>query len=98
MRVNGVLVGTRAPSDDVVFQWEGVKLKEGANVVEAAATFPGGRLVTDQATFTYTPGAPLEVYVPQDDTMRRMYRDHPPRAPMPKQAASGAGNEKKAAK
>ncbi len=93
LRVNGVEIGRRGPAEDVMFQWEGVKLKEGANLVEAAATFSGGRVVSDHVTFTYTPGAPAEVDVPQDDIMRQMYRDHPPRAPMPKQTAATDGKK-----
>ncbi|MGN6370767.1 MAG: glycoside hydrolase family 2 TIM barrel-domain containing protein [Phycisphaerae bacterium] len=96
LRVNGVEVGRLATPGNVVFQWEGVKLKEGPNLVEAMGTFSGGRVLTDEVTFTYTPGAPLEVYLPQDETMRRMYREHPPRAPVAKPAA-GAEGEKAAA-
>jgi len=82
LRVNGRLIGEKT-GGNAVFTWESVRLNVGENLVQASADFPtpdGPRHVTDEVTFTYTPGAPLEVDEPQDAIMRKKYINQPPRA------------------
>jgi hypothetical protein len=67
-----------------------VKLKEGPNIVVASATTPDGRRMEDTATWTYTPGAPAEVYVGQDEIMKQALLTSPPRPNLPRRP-SGRG-------
>ena len=69
----------QAPDNGTVV-WQDVALREGKNDVVAVATMKNGTTVTDQCEWTYTPGAPQEVYVAQDDQMRQCVLARPPRA------------------
>ena len=84
--VNGKSVGKRS-GENCVFVWDGVALKEGENHVVARGE-RDGKVIEDSCTWTYTPGAPTEVYVGQDETMREALKKGPPRVPAPKPAAT----------
>ncbi|MGN6368226.1 MAG: glycoside hydrolase family 2 protein [Phycisphaerae bacterium] len=84
--VNGKSLGTKS-GQNCVFLWDGVPLKEGANHVIARGE-RNGKKIEDTCTWTYKPGAPTEVYIPQDETMREALKKGPPRAPAPKPPAA----------
>lgn len=77
--VNGKSLGKKT-NTLATFLWENVTLNEGPNAVRAAATINGKQL-EDTCSWTYTPGAPAEVDIPQDDTMAAELKKGPPRAP-----------------
>ncbi len=83
LTVNGTPFGEKQ-NNNATFTWESVPLRQGSNTVIATAQFPGGKILTDTATWTYTPGAPTEVYDAQDATMREVYKAAPPRSNYPK--------------
>ena len=87
--VNGKSVGKKS-GENCVFVWDGVALKEGENHVVARGE-RDGEPIEDSCTWTYKPGAPTEVYVAQDETMREALKKGPPRAPAPKVAAGAVG-------
>jgi beta-galactosidase len=62
------------------FTWDNVALNVGPNQVIARGV-KDGEPVEDTCTWTYTPGAPAEVDVAQDETMREELKKGPPRAP-----------------
>jgi hypothetical protein len=72
-----------------------VKLRVGENRVVATGVYGDGKRVEDEAAFTYTPGAPTEVYVGQDAAMKKALLAGPPRVGFPKASAAtrpaGAG-------
>ncbi len=78
LTVNGTALGEKA-ADNGTIVWEDVTLKPGANAVSVAATGSDGKPLTDTCTWTYTSGAPTEVYVAQDASMRRALQAGPPR-------------------
>jgi len=71
--VNGVSLGQNA-GKYCVFTWDKVQLKPGKNEILARGL--GG--AEDHCEWTYTPGAPTEVYIGQDDTMREELKKGPP--------------------
>ena len=79
LTVNGVTLPEKS-ADNGTIVWENVQLKTGANEVTATALTRDGHKLEDTATWTYTPGAPLEVYEPQDQSMKEALKAGPPRA------------------
>jgi hypothetical protein len=75
-------------NENGTFLWEGVKLRVGENRVVATGIYGDGRRVVDEGVFTYMPGAATEVYVAQDEAMRKALLTEPPRAGFPKPPAA----------
>ena len=89
--VNGKSVGKRS-GENCVFLWEGVALKEGENRVVARGEREG-KVVEDSCVWTYRAGAPAEVYVGQDEAMRKELEKGPPRAPKPRGPGQAAASQ-----
>jgi beta-galactosidase len=68
LTINGVSAGTQTGEHDV-FVWPDVPLKPGENQAIVTAT-RNGVAMEDHCTWTYQPGAPTDVFVPQDDAMK----------------------------
>jgi beta-galactosidase len=79
LSVNGVLLGEKT-ADNGTILWDAVKLKEGKNEVIATGMSRDGKKLEDHCTWTYTPGAPAEVDLPQDARMKQALQSGPPRA------------------
>ena len=77
--VNGKSLGKKSGTY-AAFVWDDVPLKVGENQVIARGE-KDGKPVEDSCAWTYTPGAPTEVDIAQDDTMRDELKKGPPRAP-----------------
>ena len=75
--VNGVSRGSRS-ADNATCIWQNVPLKEGKNQVIAHGTL-NGKPIEDHCDWTYKPGAPTEVYIPQDDRMKEALKKAAPR-------------------
>jgi beta-galactosidase len=91
LSVNGASLGDKE-NNNATFVWENVALKEGPNEVRIIAQLPDGRMLTDSTTFTFTPGAPTEIYIAQDQTMGDVYKKGPPRHNYPKKPAATRPN------
>ena len=79
LTVNGKALEAKKPENGTAV-WDDVALQEGKNEVIASSLSMDGRRIEDRCEWTYTPGAPLEVYVAQDDRMRQALLAGPPRA------------------
>ena len=87
LAVDGVALGEKG-NENGTFLWDGVKLRVGENRVVATGIFGDGRRVVDEGVFTYTPGAATEVYVGQDEAMKKALLGGPPRVDFPKKPAA----------
>lgn len=76
LTVNGTVLGEKS-ADNGTIVWEGVALKQGENKVTVTGTTAEGKKMEDACTWTYTPGAPAEVFVGQDDRMRQALQTRP---------------------
>jgi beta-galactosidase len=77
--MNGKSVGKKSGTY-ATFTWDAVPLQIGVNHITARG-IRNGQSIEDTCTWTYTPGAPTEVDIAQDDTMRAELKKGPPRAP-----------------
>jgi beta-galactosidase len=80
LTVNGTSLGEKAVENGTAL-WDQVSLRQGANEVVATATGRDGKPLRDTCTWTYTPGAPTEVYPAQDERMTKALQAGAPRAP-----------------
>ncbi len=80
LTVNGTALGAKKALDNATIVWEGVTLKAGKNEVVVTAVDQDGKTLRDSCTWTYTPGAPTEVYEAQDARMKQALLAGPPRA------------------
>jgi beta-galactosidase len=79
LQINGTTLAEKSPDNGTIV-WDDVPLNVGKNEVIVTATTPDGKPLRDQATWTYTLGAPTAIYEAQDDRMKRAQQSNPPRA------------------
>jgi beta-galactosidase len=80
--VNGTLLRSQKSEGFGIFNFQNVPLQPGPNHLLAAdAPDKSNIRQEDHCDFTYTPGAPAEVDIPQDETMAAELKKGPPRAP-----------------
>jgi beta-galactosidase len=78
LTVNGTALGEKPAANGTII-WDGIALKSGQNEIRVTATGRNGKPLQDSVTWTYTPGAPTEVFEAQDIRMRQAQQARPAR-------------------